>query len=243
MESEVGMSSHGSSLSGSPSCSWNLIDVLAVLFSLFVFTTTLFIIVELFVESEKISLSIFRYGGALIALCLPILWIKKKYGLNKEHLGLQKGRYSLIINILVGIIAALAVSIVFRFSPYWRPVNFVNLQASYNYLHLILLPLSISGFASFILGPLSEEVLFRGFIYGYTRIKLGIWGGLIVQALLFSFFHLNYVFGSAFYLISFYFVIGLLFGVVYERTRSLYTSIICHGLLNYMIIILSLWEK
>lgn len=83
-----------------------------------------------------------------------------------------------------------------------------------------------------ILIPLAEELLFRGIVMGELE---KVWPGkptLLLQALLFAAFHLNFVQG--FYV----FFIALLLGLVYQQSKSLIAPILIHMVINSYSIIL-----
>ena len=82
-----------------------------------------------------------------------------------------------------------------------------------------------------ILAPLFEELIFRGLLQTSLLHLLGgrRWVTLLITALIFSITH--------WWVVSWHglvplFVIGLVFGYVYERTGSLLTPILCHALFN-----------
>ena len=77
-----------------------------------------------------------------------------------------------------------------------------------------------------VLGPILEEVLFRGAIQGYLMRKYNPTVGIVVAALVFGLIHMNPI--QIFYA----FCLGLVFGWMYYRTRSLMPVIIGHVLNN-----------
>jgi membrane protease YdiL (CAAX protease family) len=80
-----------------------------------------------------------------------------------------------------------------------------------------------------ILAPIAEEVVFRGAV---TRVLLNIfpkqyhWAGIIVAALIFGVVHLNLAQGIH------AFIIGLLLGWMYYRTRSIIPGVVLHWVNN-----------
>ncbi len=79
---------------------------------------------------------------------------------------------------------------------------------------------------SFLIDPINEEILFRGFLV--PRI------GIVASAVIFAFLHLGYnslseVFAAL--------VFGLLAGYVLKKTNSLYPSILAHMLVNFLTIV------
>ncbi len=82
-----------------------------------------------------------------------------------------------------------------------------------------------------LLGPLVEEVFFRGFLYGALRKKMGIISGVVISALLFALLHAN--------LASFFpiLALGVLLAYLYEKTGSLTASITVHMAHNTLMLI------
>lgn len=79
---------------------------------------------------------------------------------------------------------------------------------------------------TFLIAPINEEILFRGFLVPRT--------GIIISALIFAVPHLSYISISEF---AAAFVFGLLAGYVFKKTQSLYSSILAHILVNFLTII------
>lgn len=83
-----------------------------------------------------------------------------------------------------------------------------------------------------LVAPLVEEVVFRGFIYGGLRSKLGVTLSVIVSALVFSLAHSFSVGGSILLLAPSLFLAGVALALVYERTRSLVPGMVLHASFN-----------
>lgn len=80
--------------------------------------------------------------------------------------------------------------------------------------------------------PLSEEFLFRGFLFsGLAKSRLGLVGTALVTTFLWTSLHLGY---SIFGLIE-VFAIGLYFSWLLARTGSLWVTIFCHAVYNTII--------
>ena len=83
-----------------------------------------------------------------------------------------------------------------------------------------------AGFLMLILGPIAEEIMFRGIIYTSLRQKRRILPSLIFSALIFTFVHMQVIhFGEIF-------LMGILLAYLYERTRSLIAPIALHIAIN-----------
>ncbi len=78
-----------------------------------------------------------------------------------------------------------------------------------------------------VLVPIAEELLFRGIILGEFIGRMPVSVAVILQAVLFSIFHMNLV-QSTYVLIP-----GIFLGVVYVMTRSIKMSILFHMIFNF----------
>lgn len=86
---------------------------------------------------------------------------------------------------------------------------------------------------AFILGPICEELIFRGLTFSKLRLAFSFWTANVLQALLFAGFHMNKL--QAVYV----FVMGLALGYVAEKTGNIYITIILHILYNSSSIIVT----
>lgn len=77
-----------------------------------------------------------------------------------------------------------------------------------------------------LIAPFGEEMFFRGFAYNAIKRRTGITTAIVVSALLFGMAHLN---PFALPLIC---LMGAAFALAYQRTGSLWTSIIMHAAHN-----------
>jgi uncharacterized protein len=83
-----------------------------------------------------------------------------------------------------------------------------------------------------------QEFLFRGFLFALlTRLKLAVWGQVILSALLYSFVHIIY---RDLPTLIFTFLFGLAWSVYYARFRNIYSIIFSHALLGSIAILLGL---
>lgn len=88
-----------------------------------------------------------------------------------------------------------------------------------------------------IVGPVLEEVFFRGFAYQALKKKWGVWPGAIITSAVFAAFHLNAV---AFFPILF---LGLFLTYLYQSTGSLVAPITAHIIHNTIMVALTLSFK
>lgn len=124
-----------------------------------------------------------------------------------------------ILNLLLGFIT--------RYFP--QVVSNYNSKMSYmNEGSLILVVLS-----SAILGPVYEELLFRGVILKKAKDIMPFYAANILQALLFAIFHMNWI------QLIYTFPAGLLYGYVTYKYQSLFPSIFLHIFTNACSILIS----
>lgn len=90
--------------------------------------------------------------------------------------------------------------------------------------------ISVSFFASVILAPFTEEIIFRGFLFGALRAHLGPVLGSVISSAIFAAVH-----GYSFAGFVFVFLFGLIFAAIYQRSGSLLPGMIAHGLLNLVL--------
>ncbi|GAC1433428.1 MAG: hypothetical protein NVSMB65_07300 [Chloroflexota bacterium] len=77
-----------------------------------------------------------------------------------------------------------------------------------------------------LVGPIVEELVFRGMLYQLLRSSLPLWAAIALSAGLFALIH-----GLA-VLLPALFVFGVALALVFEYTRSLYPSIVLHMVIN-----------
>lgn len=82
------------------------------------------------------------------------------------------------------------------------------------------------GFVAVVTAPLTEELLFRGFLYGVVKRGTDRWFAAVFTALIFAIVHLHV--GSAPQL----FMLGLGLAIAYEQTGCLLVPIFMHAMFN-----------
>ncbi len=83
-----------------------------------------------------------------------------------------------------------------------------------------------------VIGPMCEELTFRGLSFTYARRSMGFWGANIISSLLFGLMHMNPL--QASYAI----LVGLVLGAIYEKSRNIFVTMGIHITFNLMGLIL-----
>jgi membrane protease YdiL (CAAX protease family) len=169
--------------------------------------------------------------------------VAKKYRSKLSDMGLSMQRFG--ANLRIGFISYLAiipgfiavlivtgiVSKFFSYEPPPQPVVEIYLNEN-KHPHLLLFTLFVA-----LVGPLIEEIFFRGFAYQAFRTRFGVTRAMLLSAFVFAALHLNLV---AFVPI---FLLGLALSYLYERTGSLVAPMTVHMLHNFLMVCFTLFYK
>ena len=79
-----------------------------------------------------------------------------------------------------------------------------------------------------VIAAIPEETIFRGIMQPTLQKLVGRWAGIVVTAVIFSLYHVQY--GFALPMLISHFVTGLVLGLVRERTGTLWAPAIAHAL-------------
>lgn len=173
-----------------------------------------------------------RYAtGALVilfqlALLLPVWW----WGLRKYRAGWKTlGFRGFAVLPGCGLILTLLV-LGYVFTGAWGLfLRQYGLRAQPNPLPLFgegAPGLLIALLAAGLVAPFTEEVFFRGFVFGALRDRMGVWGGIALSALIFAVAHLQP------YALPALFALGALLAWLYQLTGSLWPGIVMHSTIN-----------
>lgn len=167
---------------------------------------------------------------------VPIVWVLLIRRAGLSDLGLKRGRWSLQRTTGIGLITGVTLAAIF--GDMARLFFSAKLTVSYLLATFILTPTSGYLISAWIVGPISEEVCFRGFFYPIFRQKFGIEAGLLIQSAMFYGFH---AFNSELSIATL--LCGLAYGLLYELTGSLYPCIVGHSIYNFIIVVLTALQK
>jgi len=225
---------------------WGLIDCAVILVSIFVYSVlfglygyplvnrvlSLFPTIGSFEAAFLITAGFLQH--ILIILLIFILVFLRKAPL--AAVGLKRcSRNSLFVYgicggmallLLVTVVMSLIISL-FPQPPQPQPIAELILNTQDG--RQILLLLLLVG----VLAPLSEEMLFRGFIYPVLRFRFGIVGGIVLSASLFGAMHLDLV---RFFPLA---LGGACLALFCEKSASIYPAIVAHSMWNTVMTLLA----
>jgi len=219
--------------------SWGILDICKVIIIFLAAQHAIFLMDALvtstipYLEGVKSIRLVFGSFIADIAGVAAVFnFVIRRGGQSITSIGLSRDNF--LINVrygtlaylgLVPILAAVMFTAAFLFKRFNIPVEpqpiLYIIRDEKNIVSLVVIGLFTS-----LLGPVMEEVFFRGFAYGYLRKKLGVSWGIILSAAFFAFVHGNLA--SFFPILS----LGLVLAYVYEKTGSLVASSAVHIIHN-----------
>lgn len=86
-----------------------------------------------------------------------------------------------------------------------------------------------------VISPIYEEIFYRGFLYRWLRTRTGFTGAILISSLIFTIVHI-----PAYNAMPVNFFSGIIFALAYERTGSIWPSVIIHGLTNGIMVLLTI---
>lgn len=122
------------------------------------------------------------------------------------------GQY--VVGFLMALVRMVLPSI---FVNYDRMVQAVNLNQGYPVLMLFLVV---------VLGPIAEEILFRGVIYGKLREGFTLTQAAIISGAIFGIYHKNMVQGI------YASLFGIILAYIFEKTKTIWGAVVTHMLFN-----------
>jgi len=81
-----------------------------------------------------------------------------------------------------------------------------------------------------VVAPLAEEIAFRGLVFAWLRVRVGVLPGALLSAVAFASLH------GVPALIPALTVIGFALALIYQRSGSLWPAVIAHGVFNTIMI-------
>ena len=167
------------------------------------------------------------------ALCL--LYIARRFGKNPNAIGLSRSSMlpglakGLIWSVCFGIAAGILFLVLFAAGL--DPLKFVNTplpSAPYQIFIFFL----VGG----IIGPIGEEIFFRGIIFGFFR-RWGVYAAILISTALFVLPHYD-----GHHLPLTQIVGGIVFSIAYEKEKNLMVPVTIHCLGNMAIFSLTFFS-
>ena len=162
------------------------------------------------------------------AVAILLYWMRFRSGLSMRELGWKSAKYPAAASVAGGGIAGAVwcftlVALLGDNGP----------DTSTPWLYFVVLPFTYVGAFAIVLAPIWEEFFYRGLLLSCLRERIGIAGALFSQAAIASFLHFE-ILDLAWGQMGIQFGSALVLGCVCVVARSLYASIACHAVINYL---------
>jgi membrane protease YdiL (CAAX protease family) len=233
-----------------PQPKWEILDAVRIAV-LFVFFNYVLFLVEVILAAlfnlqikDQASRAVFNAITLdLLALGFILYFLFVKSGQRLNAIGLEiknflqnafwgaLGYVAFLPALLVVIFISNFIGSYFNIEPQTQPLFDLFLEEK-RIAILVILTLFVV-----VIGPIIEEIFFRGFLYPALKKKVSAFSGMLLVSLIFASLHMN--------VIGFLPIFTLAFVLVYmfEKTGSLVTSIVIHCAHNGMIVLFILLAR
>lgn len=167
------------------------------------------------------------YAAVLLVVVLPI-WIRRGKGYVARLLGIDKrpGRSIWWLPFLLWTVymaATIVAAVLASYLPWVdseqaQDVGFDNLTQPIEYL--------VAFIALVVIPPVAEELLFRGYLFGRLRERLGFWVTTIAVSIVFGIVHMQWNVGIDVAVLSVFLC------YLRERTGTIWASMVLHAIKN-----------
>lgn len=170
--------------------------------------------------------------GVFVATFISTLAIVRRRGHSMADLGFRAPSFLwIIVAMMLGIVF---VPIRIKLADYIDsivdiPQDDAQVIESFDPLALIIIGL-LSLLMIVVLAPVVEELVFRGVLYGWMRIRIGIFPAIVLNGFLFGLAHLDpmMVFVNT--------ILGWVLAAGYELSKSLWVAMIIHLINNTLVV-------
>ena len=166
--------------------------------------------------SDQISL---LSGAAVLVFFLFFFLLRRKNPLKQTGFLRTHGRF-VFVALGVTPIVYLAVSLAMSLLPPQWLESYNEAISTFDSTGIL------AAVATVVMAPLVEEITFRGLILSRLRRALPAWLSVILSALLFAAIHVYPVW------MAYAFILGLVFGFLALRARSIWPSLVAHMVFN-----------
>ena len=213
-------------------------------FTLLLLLEFIFVIVVVKYGVQSLYLSLFGntlYSGTLTGLTIAIVLMTGLYfialrpkNLSWKEVGVRSfsTKYWLKIPIWLLITIILSVAVVLLTSLLGNSVDNSKTESLQQNINLFTILIGI--ISAGVVSPVYEEIFYRGFIYRWLRVRLGMNWGIVISSLIFTIAHF-----PTLNAMPVNFINGVVFAWAYEKTGSAIPGMIVHGVFNTIAVLLT----
>ncbi|MFD3450350.1 CPBP family intramembrane glutamic endopeptidase [Microbacteriaceae bacterium 4G12] len=181
------------------------------------------------------------YAGTLMGLTIAIILILGVYfialrpkNLSWSEVGIKsfaikewKTIFILTIMLMVGDVIVMVLTSFVGNS--WGNGKTEAMQQNVSFFTVLIAFISAA-----VISPIYEEIFYRGFLYRWLRTRIGLTRAILLSSLIFTIIHI-----PTYNAMPVNFLSGIIFALAYERTNSIWPSVIIHGLTNGIMVLLT----
>lgn len=160
-----------------------------------------------------------------------LIYILKKKNISKELLFKNTNKSNYLLALMLGVSIWLFnmgfVSLLSEAGLFKNSFKALEDAMSFIGVNNVVLSILVVG----IVAPFSEELIFRGVIYNKLSKSMSITATIIIQGILFGVYHMNLVQGL------YASLLGIVFGYVTYKTKSIWPAVIMHMVNNAVSVI------
>lgn len=181
------------------------------------------------------------YAGTFTGITIAIILISGTYlialrpkRLSWTEVGLKKFAKEdwklIVLYTMIVMIGAIVITILTSFiGNTWENSKTEAIQQSKSFFSIVIAFISAA-----VISPIYEEIFYRGFLYRWFRTRVGFAGALLLSSMIFTIIHI-----PTYNAMPVNFFSGIIFALAYEKTNSIWPSILIHGISNGIMVLLA----
>ncbi|MGF9976860.1 CPBP family intramembrane glutamic endopeptidase [Viridibacillus arvi] len=181
------------------------------------------------------------YSGTLMGLTIAIILILGIYfialhpkKLSWSEVGIKSfavkdWKIIVIFSVILMVGALIIVVLTSLIGNSWENSKTEAIQQNVTFITVLIAFISAA-----VISPIYEEIFYRGFLYRWLRTRIGFVGAILLSSIIFTIVHI-----PTYNVMPVNFFSGIIFALAYERTNSIWPSVIIHGLTNGIMVLLT----
>ncbi|MFJ7310730.1 CPBP family intramembrane glutamic endopeptidase [Peribacillus frigoritolerans] len=181
------------------------------------------------------------YAGTLMGLTIAIILILGVYfialrpkKLSWSEVGIKKftvkdWKIIVVFSVILMVGAVIIVVLTSFIGNSWENSKTEAIQQKVTFVTVLIAFISAA-----VISPIYEEIFYRGFLYRWLRTRIGFIGAILLSSTIFTIIHI-----PTYNVMPVNFFSGIIFALAYERTNSIWPSVIIHGLTNGIMVLLT----
>lgn len=162
--------------------------------------------------------------------CIALLPLKLSWNsVGLKPFAMKDWKLIFIYSFILLLGAVVLIILISFFGNTWENSKTESLQQN-----VTLLTVSIALVSAAVISPIYEEIFYRGFLYRWLRVRLGMNGAVLISSFIFTIVHI-----PTYNAMPLNFFSGIIFALAYEKTNSIWPAILIHGLTNAFMVLLT----